>query len=146
MEKKFLLPGYLFISSNDVQVTTVLGSCVSVCIYDTILQIGGMNHFIYPDVGKDTATCVYGSIANYELLKRMKKNYGTNYKNCIVHVVGGTGTLAGSKVIADRNVESTRNFLKAFQFKKILYDVGGKKSRKVIFNTYTGEIIISTLS
>ncbi len=146
MEKKFLLPGYLFISPRNVQVTTVLGSCISLCIYDTKLKIGGINHSIYPEVKNEEATCTYGDVANYELLERMRKRYGSNFKDCISYVVGGSGTIRGAILIANRNADLTKKLVRTIDFKRIVFDTGGKKSRKLVFNTFTGEITITTLS
>src|SRR4051812_50175375 len=44
----YLLPGELHASAEQTQVTTILGSCVSVCLWDQKLRIGGMNHFLLP--------------------------------------------------------------------------------------------------
>src|SRR5690349_4530101 len=40
-----LLPGEYYVTCNGELVTTVLGSCVSACVRDARLRIGGMNHF-----------------------------------------------------------------------------------------------------
>ncbi len=44
----FLYPGMVFAKSGDFCITTVLGSCVSVCLWDCVLRVGGMNHFLLP--------------------------------------------------------------------------------------------------
>ncbi|MEN9356206.1 MAG: hypothetical protein RL695_377, partial [Pseudomonadota bacterium] len=41
-----LLPGEYFASTTDLALVTVLGSCVSACLYDQEKGIGGMNHFM----------------------------------------------------------------------------------------------------
>ncbi len=45
-EVAVIMPGEYFVSQDPMIVYTVLGSCVSVCIRDTVLAIGGMNHFM----------------------------------------------------------------------------------------------------
>ena len=42
-------PGEYYVSSGEEIITTVLGSCVSACIRDTRIGIGGMNHFMLPE-------------------------------------------------------------------------------------------------
>ena len=35
----------------DVMMTTILGSCVAVCMTDPVRGVGGMNHFMLPEGG-----------------------------------------------------------------------------------------------
>lgn len=42
-----LLQGEVHVSGDPaVEVSTVLGSCVSTCLYDPVARIGGINHFL----------------------------------------------------------------------------------------------------
>ena len=43
-----ILPGEFFVSREPMVVYTVLGSCISACIRDPIVGVGGMNHFMLP--------------------------------------------------------------------------------------------------
>ena len=68
----YLEPGYIYIGSEKSAVKTVLGNCVSVCIWDDKLRYGGMNHFLYPYTkNRENATAMYGNIATKILLKKM---------------------------------------------------------------------------
>ena len=52
-----LLPGDYYVTREDEVLDTVLGSCVSACIRNPRLRIGGMNHFMLPrpsGAGNDT--------------------------------------------------------------------------------------------
>src|SRR6185503_16258878 len=40
----YLAPGRLYASAGPVQVTTILGSCVAVCLWDAHERVGGINH------------------------------------------------------------------------------------------------------
>ena len=44
-----ILPGEYYVTSRDMALVTVLGSCVAACIYDKTQGVGGMNHFMLPD-------------------------------------------------------------------------------------------------
>ena len=48
-----ILPGEYYVTTRDMALVTVLGSCVAACIYDRTLGIGGMNHFMLPDEKRD---------------------------------------------------------------------------------------------
>ena len=43
-----LLPGDYYVTCQEEVLDTVLGSCVSACIRNPRLMIGGMNHFMLP--------------------------------------------------------------------------------------------------
>jgi chemotaxis protein CheD len=47
-QRVYLAPGQLFASGDRVQVTTILGSCVAVCLFDNEAEVGGVNHFLLP--------------------------------------------------------------------------------------------------
>src|SRR5579862_7121055 len=45
----YLLPGQLHASAEPCQISTILGSCVAVCLFDRTRLTGGMNHFLLPN-------------------------------------------------------------------------------------------------
>ena len=50
--------GEHYVSSDpDVMLTTILGSCVAVCLRDPRAGIGGMNHFLLPETHAGADTC-----------------------------------------------------------------------------------------
>ena len=44
----FLYPAALHADKDPTTVSTILGSCVAVCLYAKRLQIGGINHYMLP--------------------------------------------------------------------------------------------------
>ena len=48
IEAAKILPGQYHAAADGVMIVTVLGSCVSACLWDPRLRIGGMNHFMAP--------------------------------------------------------------------------------------------------
>ena len=68
----YLHPGQLFVSANSYAVTTILGSCVAVCLWDPVTQIGGINHFLLPTFsGEGIASPRFGNFAIKELLDQL---------------------------------------------------------------------------
>ncbi len=47
-----LLPGDFVACQGEEMIVTVLGSCISVCLFETKLKMGGMNHFMLPEAKK----------------------------------------------------------------------------------------------
>src|SRR5690349_21671027 len=70
-EKQFLLPGQMFVSEKPATVTTILGSCVALCMWDAKLGVGGVNHYVLPDAPDAQLNMRYGTAANETLLKKL---------------------------------------------------------------------------
>ncbi len=63
-----ILPGEFYVSRGGELISTVLGSCISVCIRDPKMGIGGMNHFMLPEEG-DFSTTNWGSDPNNRMAR-----------------------------------------------------------------------------
>src|SRR5258707_12065678 len=60
----FLQPGHLAAFAQPAALTTILGSCLSVCLWDARRGQGGMNHFLLPDwAGQSESSARYGDVA-----------------------------------------------------------------------------------
>ena len=60
----YLHAGHLFVSGTPCRVSTILGSCVSVALFDPVAQVGGLNHFLLPQGPENTAPSArFGTIA-----------------------------------------------------------------------------------
>ncbi len=124
--------------SGSGQISIVLGSCVSVIIYDPVLKIGGANHFLIPSRAEmgarpDLNKLHYGDESIVELLKEFKKR-GSAPENLIVKLVGGSGERG------KLNIEIAEAVLRRFQMNVENCSVGGDFSRRVQFNTATGDL------
>ena len=68
----FLHPSTICVSKEPQWVTTILGSCVSVCFFDPKSKIGGINHFMLPywnGIGLESPK--YGNVAIIQLYQKM---------------------------------------------------------------------------
>ena len=69
----YLYPGELFVHREPHVVSTVLGSCISVCLWDPERRLGGINHFLLPLWnGEGLPTPKYGNIAISRLIEKME--------------------------------------------------------------------------
>ncbi|MEI7596471.1 MAG: chemotaxis protein CheD [Bacteroidota bacterium] len=144
IETHYLYPGALFASTIPHNVTTVLGSCVSVCLHDPFLKIGGINHIMLPLWnGKGLASPKYGNIAMEKLLEKML-SLGSA-KNRIQAKVFGGGEVIGNDDslfrIGERNIEIAFELLEQYKIQVVGKSVGGKFGRKIIFNTQTSAVM-----
>ncbi len=140
-EKYYLHPGYIYASSEKAHITTVLGSCVSICLWDKKKKFGGMNHFIYPkSEGKNNAR--FGNVSCPYLIKLMLE-LGSNKEDLIAHVIGGAKNPVIKSNIGKKNTEMALKVLEKYNIKIAVRDVGGQEGRKLLFDTTTGEIAIN---
>lgn len=137
----FLYPGTLFASKNSYQIITILGSCVAVCLWDSVQEIGGMNHFLLPLWnGHGLASPKYGNIAMEKLIDKMI-SIGSKKRNLQAKVFGGSNVLNFSQYfVGKRNIEIAKELLEENSILIVGQSVGGELGRKIYFNTQTGRV------
>jgi chemotaxis protein CheD len=143
VRKHFLFPGMTHVDREECEITTVLGSCVSVCLWDRVRGGGGMNHFMLPLWnGEGLATPRYGNIAMERLLACVLAT-GARKEHLVAKVFGGANLLATFSAgfpIGVRNSELAMTQLEEWRIDVVASDLGGQVGRKVIMNTRTGVI------
>ncbi len=141
-EKYYLHPGYIYASSEKAVISTVLGSCVSICLWDSKNKFGGMNHFIYPKTEEKQSNARFGNISCPYLIKLMME-LGTRKEDMVAHVVGGAKNPVIKSNIGEKNIDIATKVLEKYNIKIAIKDVGGQDGRKLVFDTETGEISIN---
>lgn len=134
-------------------IVTVLGSCISACIYDKKSRIGGMNHFMLPNSGVSeknnpiSDSMRYGSYAMEVLINQILKNGGRR-EYLEAKVFGGGNVLKGitSMKVGERNAEFVLNYLKAEGIRITGEDLVDTHARKVCFFPQTGDVFVKTLN
>lgn len=142
MGTHYLHPAALFVSLKPHLVTTVLGTCIAVCLWDKSLRMGGINHFMLPYWNGDgLASPKYGNIAMERLYHKML-SLGANPKNMIAKVFGGRAHDEGDSVfnIGERNTGLAFDFLEQYGIEVKAQSVGGPYGRKLQFLSNTGEV------
>jgi len=138
-----LYPANIFVEKSPSLVTTVLGSCVSVCLHDSTLGYGAINHYILPYWnGQDLVTMKYGNMSIIRILEEMIA-LGSSYENIDAKIYGGAEVLTGMSVnfhIGSRNCQAAIDILDEFKIPVVVSDIGGNKGRKITFNTLTGNV------
>ena len=129
-------------SAKDEIVATVLGSCVSVCMRDPQIGVGGLNHFLLPknNGGSDTSAGErYGDTAMEVLINDLLKR-GAKRSNFEATVFGGARVLSGATMLAigDGNIAFVNEFLKVEGIPVVSRDVGGTRSRRIHYQPSTG--------
>lgn len=146
--KHTVMPGEHFVSWDPAEIFTLLGSCVAACIWDTKRHIGGMNHFMLPDVPVAKADLSEGSYPlRYGLyaMERLINDLllmGAKRENLIAKVFGGANMTGatGSANVGRRNSEFVLDFLRRDGIKVTGVDLGGTHCRRIRFLTDTGKV------
>jgi chemotaxis protein CheD len=141
----YLFPGTLFAASDPHLVTTVLGSCVSVCLQDPSTGIGGINHFLLPFWnGEGLSTPRYGNIAIPKLVEKMEA-MGCIRGELLAKVFGGASMWVSSKGligIGERNISLALTLLEELRIPVVASDVGGYSGRKILLDTRSGRVLM----
>lgn len=141
----FLYPSSLFASKEPYVVKTILGSCVAICLWDKRLKVGGINHYMLPHWnGNDLASPKYGNIALDKLLERMI-SLGSRMDDIQAKIFGGgelldSGNGPSSIHIGERNIRVARLMLEEKKIQVVASSTGGKRGRKILFFTDSGEV------
>ncbi len=139
----FLYPSNIYVSKEPYLINTILGSCVAVCLYDPILQAGGMNHYMLPYWnGEGLASPKHGNIAIEKLLDKMIE-FGSSKHHLKAKIFGGGEVLQSNfnhYNIGERNIQVAETMLEQLRIPIVSASVGGQKGRKIQFNTYTGTV------
>jgi chemotaxis protein CheD len=135
----FLKPGYIFTPERPTMISAVLGSCVSVCLYDRRRGAGGMNHFLLPFVGeKERFTARYGHVATVALIRMMSRQ-GSKIRHLEAQIFGGAHNPDVSpRNVGGENIRVAKKTLLGAGIHIVSEDTGGEKGRKVVFDTATG--------
>ena len=148
-----ILPGEYYVTRRDELIATVLGSCVSACISDRVMGIGGMNHFMLPTTSDPRELCTssslsaatrYGNFAMEHLINTILK-YGGSRRHLEVKVFGGGRILAGMTDIGRRNIEFIRDYLATEGLAVESEDLGEVFPRKVLYHPVSGRARVKRL-
>jgi len=146
INKHYLFPSTLFAEKEAHLVDTILGSCVAVCLFDTKLKIGGVNHYMLPLWnGEGLASPKFGNIANEKLIEKLLR-MGCTKQNMVAKIFGGANQINSSINVGERNAQIAREQLTAHGIRILKENLGGNVGRKLRFDTGTGEVLMKFLS
>ena len=145
IDRYYLYPSNFHVSVKPCLVTTVLGSCIAVCLIDKVKNIGGINHFMLPYWnGEGLASAKYGNIAMEKLLNKMIA-LGGKIENFEAKIFGGANQSNFSMPIGVRNRDAAIEFLNMVQIPIVADSTLGTQGRKIIFETNTGIVKMKLL-
>lgn len=155
-----IYPGELYITKKSELITTILGSCISIVLFDEQNSIGGINHYMLPatppESKKNSVLPItrFGEYAIKILIQEMI-NQGASLKNLKAKIFGGSNVLNFSSkkderkkdaLIGEENINFARKFLKKIGIPIVSEDVGGVSSRKIFFDTTNYKVFLKRIN
>ena len=144
----YVQPGQVYVATGNVSFMTILGSCVSVCLWSPRRGMGGINHFLLPHAVKHIEKAFkFGTIAIPELARGLNEQ-GCSNRELVAKLFGGANVhnvCLEERHIGQRNVELARQELAALGIAIAVEDVGGSRGRKITFRSMTGEVWVKLL-
>ena len=147
LKKHIVFPGQFIITSVPTLISTVLGSCVSVCLWDKASKVGAMNHYLLPGTDEDVGNPNRG-LSSTRILIRSLINRRVRLENVEAKVFGGCNSLAINNdcfKVGERNITMALDVLKSYNIAVTAQHVGGGYGRKIVFNTETGQAFMKLL-
>jgi chemotaxis protein CheD len=145
-----ILPGEFFVAPDDIVISTVLGSCVSACLWDRAAGLGGMNHFMLPD-GKESdpngLAGRYGVFAMEQLINELMKR-GARKHAIEAKVFGGGRVMANFTTldVGKRNADFVMRFLRIEGIRVASQDLLDVYPRRVAFFPASGRALCRKLA
>ena len=152
LKRVFLNVGEYFFSDVPSEVKTVLGSCVTLTMYDPKTKMGAMCHGLLPKCQnygkceKAYATCFrYVECSVWAMLDDFAKQ-GVRPEQLEVKLFGGASLTTGKNGLSDiykigqRNVQAAKEAIAEAGLKLLAFDFGGANSRRLTFRTDTGQV------
>lgn len=139
--------GGIHVGREPTIIETLVGSCVAVCLWDEVEQVGGMNHIFLPgkaDLEHFDTMARYGINAMELLINRIMARGGSR-RNLIAKAFGGAHVLPAisrENGIGSKNSEFVLNFLHMEAIPLVSQDLGGCDTRRIYFHTDTGEVFL----
>jgi len=151
-----ILPGEFYMTRDNVAIATTLGSCVSACIWDEHVGIGGMNHFMLPLTEKEahevdwgqrgmaSDATRYGNFAMEHLINMILKSGGRKV-NLRAKVFGGGKVLKQMSDIGEKNIAFVLKYLEDEGIRVEGSDLGSFYPRKILFEPSSGRAFVKTI-
>jgi len=125
-------------TDQDLVINTILGSCISICLWDPVAGVGGINHLLLPELKNDGGELSTSGAVDMDRLINKMMPLGALRPRLRGKLFGGSSMLSGRTDIGERNAAFGRNYLKNEGIPCDAVSVGGSKARKLRFWPATG--------
>ncbi|PKN17415.1 MAG: chemotaxis protein CheD [Deltaproteobacteria bacterium HGW-Deltaproteobacteria-6] len=160
----YLKPGEMSILEMPTLVTTILGSCVAVTLYNRRLEVAAISHALLPHCKRRTyknnvRDLLHGECARcsdafkyvdcaVSMMIEAFSRFGITADETQVQLYGGAKMIAapkqqgGMEPVGLQNSNVAQKVIADHGLTLYAYDIGGAAGRKISFNTKTGNIAL----
>jgi len=140
-----LQPGEIHYSHQPTAVSTLLGSCVAVCLWDPEVGVGGITHYVLPDsFGRGEFSTRFGRVAVSVLVENLA-GLGASIPRLLAKIVGGGNVVSAIPAegsVGERNIVLARSLLADLAIPVVSEDTGGSSGRVLVFFTDNGVALV----
>ncbi len=143
-----IIVGEVKASEKPMWISTLLGSCVAVCLFDDVKKVGGMNHFMLPDSNLNNMSSASYGIHAMELLINAIMQLGGDGRRLKAKLFGGCVVSQGSSRslnIGRKNIDFATEFLERESIPVVASYVGGQCGMRIDFHTHTHKVLLRSL-
>lgn len=138
----------LIVSKEPIIVSTVLGSCISVCLFSESIKGGGVIHYALPELPNNSTDnpLRYGDYAIEQLILEVCHNLDLKSYQLKAKLVGGANNIASehpSQHVGSENIKIAKKLLSKHKIPIVGEDVGGTRGRKILFHLETGRLQVA---
>jgi chemotaxis protein CheD len=139
-------------NAGDILITYALGSCIGVAVYDPVVKVGGLLHFMLPDSSIDGTKAKRNPamFANTGIPLLFKSCYklGAVKKRMIVKIAGGASIMDDMNYfrVGQKNITAAR---KIFWRNSVIIDgedLDGNQNRTLKLNISTGKFYVKSFA
>ena len=137
------------VASRRLLVSSALGSCMGVALYDRTHRVGGLAHIMLPSQVRTNGYHPVGKFADMAIpvmIEQMKKA-GANPVRLVAKIMGGAEMFVdtGTVSIGERNIFAVKSMLRTSGIRVVASDVGGHHARTIEFDTGTGVVTVRSV-
>lgn len=145
----YLYPGEVYVAAEPTAVSTILGSCVAVCLWDPQRKQGGLNHFLLPNrIRASEPSTRFAEPAMQAVLEKLER-LGSKRTELVAKVFGGACVMrampADGRHLGADNSDAAYATLAREGIKVVGGQVGGARGVRLVFNTGDGNAWIKEL-
>lgn len=147
-----LHPGELFVAQEPTLISTILGSCVSVCLFCPKQKTGAMCHGVMPvrpDLGEEDSFRFVETSVRYMVEILTNGNLLCANAGLVAKIFGGAdvldvrfGPAVEARSIGAMNIKAARETLARYDVSVAVEEVGGVHGCKLFFYSHTGEVLL----
>ena len=148
---KVKIADFKIAKAPQILITSGLGSCIGLSLYDKKEKVGGLAHIMLPKSSGDVVDKFYPRYADtaIKLILSDLHVHGCKKENMIAKVAGGACMFPSlkkdNKSIGDRNVDSVMEIMQTLNIPVESSDTGGDYGRSIEFHTLTGGMIVKSI-